>query len=58
MKTQEELIALANEIKELNRKLKELSEEELQMVIGGDIEKKPKYELPDGQVITGPHVTP
>ena len=35
MKTQEELIALANEIKDLNSKLKALSEEELQMVTGG-----------------------
>ena len=37
MKTQEELIALANEYKGLNDRLKELSEEELQQVTGGDL---------------------
>ena len=36
MKTQEELNALKNEIEALNRKLAELSEDELEQVMGGN----------------------
>ena len=35
MKTKEELNALKNEVKALNKKLAELSDEELQQVAGG-----------------------
>ena len=35
MKTNEELNALRNEVEALNKKLAELTEEELQMVTGG-----------------------
>ena len=37
MKTKEELNALKNEVETLNKKLAELSENELAQVVGGDI---------------------
>ena len=36
MKTKEELTALRNEVEDLNKKLAELTEEELAQVTGGD----------------------
>ncbi len=36
MKTKEELNALRNEVESVNKKLAELTEEELEQVIGGD----------------------
>ena len=36
MKTKEELNALKNEVETMNKKLSELSEEELEQVAGGD----------------------
>ena len=36
MKTKEELNALKKEVESLNRKLRELTEEELAQVVGGD----------------------
>ena len=41
MKTKEELNDLKNEISTLNEELKELSDDELQNVVGGDIKFKP-----------------
>ena len=41
MKTKEELNELKNEISTLNEELKELSDDELQNVVGGDIKFKP-----------------
>ena len=38
MKTKEELNALKNEVETLNKKLADLSEEDLNQVTGGDIE--------------------
>ena len=57
MKTQEELNALKEEVETLNRKLHELTEEELAQVSGGDV-----IVLPGGDVIEllsdKPAVTP
>ena len=50
MKTKEELNALKNEVEALNKKLSELSEEELAQVFGGKfvppVNGKPDIELP------------
>ena len=45
MKTAEELNALKNEVEELNKKLAELSEEELKLVSGGFIPPLPRAEI-------------
>lgn len=37
MKTQEELKIIKEELENLNKKLSELSEDELQQVVGGDV---------------------
>ena len=42
MKTAEELNALKNEVEVLNQKLSALTEEELEQVIGGNIEQEIK----------------
>ena len=42
MKTKEELNALKEEVETLNRKLAELSEEELEQVIGGEQRNAPR----------------
>ena len=42
MKTAEELTALKNEVEVLNQKLSALTEEELEQVIGGNIEQEIK----------------
>ena len=39
MKTKEELNALKEEVENLNKKLRELTEEELEQITGGDLEK-------------------
>ena len=42
MKSKEELTALKEEVENVNRKLHELSEEELEQVTGGNIEQELK----------------
>ena len=39
MKTKEELNALKNEVEALNKKLAELSEDEMKEVVGGDLDE-------------------
>ena len=45
MKTKEELNALKNEVKDLNAKLAELSEDELKEVTGGVIDLSRDFEI-------------
>ncbi|MCQ2423845.1 MAG: BREX-1 system adenine-specific DNA-methyltransferase PglX [Clostridia bacterium] len=56
MKTKEELNALKKEVEALNKKLAELTDDELLLVVGGDGHnfggEKGDEGLPDGQVIT------
>lgn len=48
MKTKEELNALKSEVNDLNKKLAELTEEELREVTGGTAPKLPATELAGG----------
>ena len=47
MKTKEELNALKEEVETLNKKLAELSEEELKQVAGGGDVYEPSYRVTD-----------
>ena len=47
MKTPEELNALKNKVETLNKKLAELTDEELEQVTGGASRGSPVNELPD-----------
>ena len=48
MKTKEELTALKNEVEAMNKKLSELSEDELKAVTGGTAPSLPATELANG----------
>ena len=53
MKTKEELAALREEVETLNRKLAELTEEELEQVSGGFIPPLPVRPFGDGRAFSG-----
>ena len=50
MKTKEELNALKEEVETLNKKLHELTDEELEQVSGGKDQEKGIYPTPKGDV--------
>ena len=47
MKTKEELNALKEEVETLNKKLAELTEEELEQVAGGSGSSRPRFDIGD-----------
>ena len=53
MKTKEELSALKAEVEEMNRKLSELSEDELKAVAGGDATSANVVGYPNGDYAGG-----
>ncbi len=55
MKTKEELNALKEEVEALNKKLAELTEEELALVSGGNFETEVKVCRKCGKQYTGDH---
>ena len=56
MKTKEELNALKNDVETLNKKLHELTEEELKQVSGGDSGEEVKVCKKCGRQYTGSHI--
>ena len=56
MKTKEELNALKEEVKAVNKKLAELTEEELKQVSGGDSGEEVKVCRKCGRQYTGRHI--